>query len=298
MYSGAGMAGDWIKMRLDLWDHPKVVRILSAICPQNVRNDAEKCRIIGALFRTWQLFDQYTDDGILDGYTAESLNSAIGIDNWAENLQHVGWLLIREQSLEMPEFTTHNGKSAKRRSEDSKRKKDVRNLSAKRPQNVRKNADQRREEKRREEHTNKGAAKPPVCVFPSFEEVTEYSSGRDGLVNPREFYDYYESKGWKDKNGNAVKNWQAAFRTWEQRAKQRQKPRNGSQTAEAAWKGVFGVMHRWNPSVTTRELEILCESLSPEAVKIGESIGWGKVYDGIGEMPLKLDFIEQYEALT
>jgi hypothetical protein len=145
------LAGDWIKMRMDLWDHPKVVRIVSAICPQGVRDVSLKCRVIGALYRTWAIADTHSEDGILDGYDAESLNASIGIDGWAENMQHVGWLVVESQRLIVPRFTEHNGESAKKRAEDAKRKRLVRKTSAKRPQRVRKSADKKRtrEEKRR-----------------------------------------------------------------------------------------------------------------------------------------------------
>jgi hypothetical protein len=147
------LAGDWIKMRMDLWDHPKVVRIVSAICPQGVRDVSLKCRVIGALYRTWAIADTHSEDGILDGYDAESLNASIGIDGWAENMQHVGWLVVESQRLIVPRFTEHNGESAKKRAEDAKRKRLVRKTSAKRPQRVRKSADKKRtrEEKRRED---------------------------------------------------------------------------------------------------------------------------------------------------
>jgi hypothetical protein len=153
------MAGDWIPLRKDLWDSPEVVRILSAMCPQNVRNAADKmrrkCEVIGALFKTWSIFDTFSDDGTLVGYDAESLNEVVGIENWAQNLQHVGWLVVREDSLEMPRFTTYLSKSAKRRMKDAERKKTVRKVSAKCPQNVRNDADKMRttEEKRREENS-------------------------------------------------------------------------------------------------------------------------------------------------
>lgn len=34
----------------------------------------------------------------------------------------------------------------------------------------------------------------------------------------RDCFDYYESSGWIDKNGNAVRDWQACLRTWKSRA--------------------------------------------------------------------------------
>lgn len=143
------MAGDWIPMRTDLWECPEVVRLLSAICPDSVRDPSkavrEKSKIIGALFRTWSLFDTYTDDGILHGYTAEVLNSAVGIDGWAENLQHIGWLSINEQSLSMPGFETWLSSSAKARLKDAQRKRNSRkDASESCPKPVRKSADKNR----------------------------------------------------------------------------------------------------------------------------------------------------------
>ena len=154
------MAGDWIPMQKDLWACPEVVRILSAFCPQNVRTGSDKCpqgvrivsdrlrtkcEIIGALFRTWSLFDTFSDDGILCGYDAQSLDEEVGIANWAENLCHVGWLKINVDSLEMPGFSKHLDQSAKRRMKDAQRKAESRKTaSAKCPQNVRSDADKMR----------------------------------------------------------------------------------------------------------------------------------------------------------
>lgn len=147
------MAGDWIKMRTDLWDHPKVVRIVSAICPDGVRNFSERCKIVGALYRTWALADTHADDGILDGYDAAALDFLVGIEGWSLNLQHVGWLTVEPQRLVLNNFTEHNGLTAKRRAEDAARKGRVRKMSGKCPQkNGQKSAKTKnREEKRREE---------------------------------------------------------------------------------------------------------------------------------------------------
>ena len=162
------MAGDWIPMKTDLWDSPQVVRILSAICPQSVRDASERVRkkseIIGALYRTWSLFDTYSDDGTLHGYDQMSLDEMVGIEGWSENLQHVGWLIINSDSLEMPGFERYLSHSAKRRQKDQRRKADDRkNLSANRPQSVRNDVDKKRttEEKRREEKNNKNPPNPP-----------------------------------------------------------------------------------------------------------------------------------------
>lgn len=134
-------------MRVDLQSHPKVVRILSA-------TKSDKFRVIGGLHAVWSVFDAHCEDGVLNGYTPETLDHIIGWDGFSSALVTVGWLIENTGvSLAMPEFSEHNGQSAKRRAEDQKRKRDSRNN----PEPVRKvssnesDKKQTREEKRREE---------------------------------------------------------------------------------------------------------------------------------------------------
>lgn len=51
---------------------------------------------------------------------------------------------------------------------------------------------------------------------PSLDEVTEYCRERNNGIDPQHFIDFYESKGWKVGN-QAMKDWRACIRTWEQR---------------------------------------------------------------------------------
>jgi hypothetical protein len=147
------MAGDWIKMRLSLQTHPKVVRILSA-------TKSDKFRAIGGLHAVWTVFDTHSVDGRLDGYTAETLDHIIGWNGFSAALIGVGWLVEDgTDALVLPDFDEHNGASGKRRAEDQKRKRDTR----KNPQSVRsdagQNADKKRtrEEKRREDKAKRFA---------------------------------------------------------------------------------------------------------------------------------------------
>lgn len=125
------MAGDWIKMRTNLQSHPKVVRILSATA-------SDKFRVIGGLHSVWAVFDAHSEDGVLTGYTPDLLDHIIGWEGFSKAMESVSWLMFDGiETLTLPEFTEHNGQSAKRRAEDQKRKKDarkcpqsVRNLSA------------------------------------------------------------------------------------------------------------------------------------------------------------------------
>lgn len=149
------MAGDWIKMRLDLQTHPKIVRILSA-------TESDKFRVIGGLHAVWSVFDTHSTDGTLPGYSAKTLDHIIGWPGFSAAMIGVGWLAEGPQVLVLPDFSEHNGKGGKRRAEDQKRKRDdrknpdsVRNLSANDSDENR-----TREEKRREENTSTGADAP------------------------------------------------------------------------------------------------------------------------------------------
>ena len=62
--------------------------------------------------------------------------------------------------------------------------------------------------------TNKDKRK--TFVKPSVEEVKAYCLERGNKVDPYQFVDFYESKGWKVGN-QPMKDWKAAVRTWEKR---------------------------------------------------------------------------------
>ncbi len=135
------MAGDWIKMRADLFTHPKVVRIASAL-------KADKLRTVGGLMSAWCLFDAHSVDGKLEGYTIEALDAHLGWEGFAAQMIAVQWLMADSQGLELPRFDAHNGQSAKRRAQDADRKQAVRKTSASDADKMRTREEKRREEKK------------------------------------------------------------------------------------------------------------------------------------------------------
>jgi hypothetical protein len=141
------MAGDWIKMRLSLQTHPKIVRILSA-------TKSDKFRAIGGLHAVWSVFDTHSVDGKLYGYTPEALDHIIGWPGFSGAMIEAEWLLFDgAETLMLPDFDEHNGASGKRRAEDQKRKRDSRKSPKDVTDNCGQNADKMRtrEEKRRED---------------------------------------------------------------------------------------------------------------------------------------------------
>lgn len=55
---------------------------------------------------------------------------------------------------------------------------------------------------------------------PTVEEVKVYCEERNNKINPEEFIDYYQRKGWVyGKNNTPVKDWKACVRMWERNDK-------------------------------------------------------------------------------
>ena len=71
-------------------------------------------------------------------------------------------------------------------------------------------------------------------VPPSIDDVAKYCEQRNNGIDAEAFVDYYAQQGWKLANGNPMKDWQAAVRTWEKRnqKKTETKRRSGTYTPE------------------------------------------------------------------
>lgn len=139
------MAGDWIKMRGNLWDDPRVARLCDL-------TDSTEGPVIGALYWLWSAADQHTEDGFMPGLTIRQIDRKTGLQGFGAALCSIGWLEEREDGVLIVKFTDHNGQSAKRRCTDAHRKAGVRNLSASEADKKRTDAELEKEkEKRREE---------------------------------------------------------------------------------------------------------------------------------------------------
>jgi len=90
------------------------------------------------------------------------------------------------------------------------------------PKKTQYRGEESREEENREDKNI--PPKPPTggerkrFVKPSLEEVRVYCEDRGNIVNAENFYDWCLQNGWKLSNGNQMKDWRAAIRTWEKRS--------------------------------------------------------------------------------
>ena len=83
------MAGDWIKMRTDIFTNPKVVRMASAL---KADGRPDVLRVVGGLMSVWSLFDAHSVDGVLAGYTYELIDDHLRWDGFTKAMEAVGWV--------------------------------------------------------------------------------------------------------------------------------------------------------------------------------------------------------------
>lgn len=123
------MAGEWIKLRTNLWDDPRIARLCDL-------TEQPEAMVIGGLYWLWAMADEHTEDGLLNGLTLRAIDRKTGVAGLAAALVQVGWLREAEQGVEVVNFDEHNGVSAKRRCMEAKRKAGSRNVSASHADNV------------------------------------------------------------------------------------------------------------------------------------------------------------------
>ena len=108
------MAGDWIKMRGNLWDDPRVAKLC------DLTGQAEAA-IVGGLYWLWATADQHTEDGCMPGLTLRQIDRKTGIQGFGAALCAIDWLRDDEQGVVLVNFEEHNGASAKKRCQTAKR---------------------------------------------------------------------------------------------------------------------------------------------------------------------------------
>lgn len=108
------MSGDWIKMRSNLWDDPRVGRLC------DLTNHPEAA-VIGALYWLWATADQHSEDGVLPGLSLRQIDRKTGIPGFGTALCEIDWLTDDPAGVVIARFEDHNGASAKKRAQTAKR---------------------------------------------------------------------------------------------------------------------------------------------------------------------------------
>jgi len=158
------MAGDWIKMRLDLSDDPAVIGIAAEL-------GVDEYAIVGRLHKLWSWADRQSRDGHAASVTEKWIDRYVERDGFAAAMAKAGWLKVNGVGVSFPNFDRHNGESAKKRALASNRQRNARVTSSSRKQ---RDSSVTREEKRE-------SNKPPVSplTLPAGVTVEDWQAFRD-----------------------------------------------------------------------------------------------------------------------
>lgn len=208
------MAGEWIKVRLDLPEDPAVYR-LSRI------TGLDRLSVIGRLYAFWAWADKHAVDGRVDGASTLDVDDITRHDGFADAMAQVKWLDVGPDYLAIPKHDRHNGESAKERSLKNARQarwRDGKGADVDAPPSTKKPTKaSTREEKRREEipPTNVGGDdKRPTRKSPADFTVTDemraWAKTNAPLVNVDDATATFRDHTFK----TAMTDWLGAWRNW------------------------------------------------------------------------------------
>lgn len=176
----------WIKMRCDLADDLRVWRIAE-------RLNIPKEHVIGLMHRFWSWADGQTEDGFISLAKAEDVDRYLGVEGFAAAVEAVDWLELRDNGVALPRFETHNGRSAKRRAREAKRKGEARSgaaspdpgvVSASHADAMRNNNRETEQEKTERERTDSKSPQPRAAGDVADVALSVILGGRDLLSHP------------------------------------------------------------------------------------------------------------------
>lgn len=111
------MAGDWLKVEKDTPDKPEVLALAA-------RLGVTRAVAFLACFDFWCWADSQTTDGNARSVSPGAVDDVVGLPGFASALAEVGWLHIRNNAVQVPNFGQHMGQSSKRRALTAKRVRD------------------------------------------------------------------------------------------------------------------------------------------------------------------------------
>ena len=115
------MGWDWIKVDCSTPDKPELLRVAS-LC------GCSQAEAFLGWFRLWAWLDQQTADGSVRFLSASEADNISTISGIAAAFEAVGWLKFDADtgSCQVLNWERHNGKSAKKRAQDTRIKHETR----------------------------------------------------------------------------------------------------------------------------------------------------------------------------
>lgn len=195
------MAGDWIKVEKATARKPEVLTIAAEL---GIHPD----HAFGLCVRFWSWCDDHMSDANARGVSGSLVDALLERSGIATALVKVGWLRVRDGSLEVPNFDRHLSQSSKTRALTKERVAKHMTKKTNAPGVSKALAEKRRED------TSISLSKARAS---SEQEVIDYVKSlgfpdKDGSY----LWDSWEAGGWM-RGKKAIVDWKATARTWIQR---------------------------------------------------------------------------------
>ena len=135
----------WIKVSTQLINKPEVFSIANSLA-------MTRAEVVGHLVSVWAWFDSNSESGELAGCC--SMIDALTSAGFADAMQEINWLTCEGGRITLPNFSRHNGSTAKKRAQGQLRQKKFREkVEDNAPSVTKPSLEERREEKIRKEKT-------------------------------------------------------------------------------------------------------------------------------------------------
>ena len=214
----------WLKLHKDFFQRKEIKRLRKI-----AGGDTYTIIYLKMLLRSIMSDGKLYFDGLEDDFASEL---ALDLDEKEENVQITVAYLIKSGLLEMcsddeyylPDAKDNTGTetavASRVRKHREKQKALQCNTDVTQAKHLCNREKEKEKEKERELEIEKDSSAKSTTTKrkrfekPTLSEIEQYCIERNNNVNAEQFYDYYESNGWKV-GKNSMKDWKAAVRTWE-----------------------------------------------------------------------------------
>jgi hypothetical protein len=104
----------WIKLETHTFDKVEVFSMA-----QELGIDPDS--VVGKCCRVWAWFDANTTDGVTKSVTTALLDRYCGVTGFSKAMVNVGWMVLEDENLYLPNYDRHNSQTAKDRALGAKR---------------------------------------------------------------------------------------------------------------------------------------------------------------------------------
>jgi hypothetical protein len=104
----------WIKLETHTFDKVEVFSMA-----QELGIDPDS--VVGKCCRVWAWFDANTTDGVTKSVTTALLDRYCGVTGFSKAMVNVGWMVLKDDNLHLPNYDRHNSQTAKDRALGAKR---------------------------------------------------------------------------------------------------------------------------------------------------------------------------------